>query len=479
MKIAVANRPTATEICDLLVVGHGEDADALTLSQLLGEFGAELLEAAAPDFKGKAGQVAVFPSFGRAAARTVVLAGTGKNTASDLREAAGAAASLIRKKGVDAAVLSLGDLDADQWSAVVEGLFEGTYRFDKYKAETSRTAMASTITVLGNIDTSLSARAEAIAHGRNLARDLVNEPPDVIYPETLAAAAMSLACDCIQVEVLGLAEIKAAGMVGIEAVGRGSSREPRFIHITYTPKQTPRRRLGLVGKGVTFDAGGLNIKPGSGLQTMRCDMAGAAAVIGVMHALRTLQPDVEVHGFIGAVENMLGASAYKLGDILTYANGKTVEIHNTDAEGRLVLADCLIQASALKLDGMVDIATLTGACVIAVGEHYSGLFTNDEALASTLSACADDAGEGLWRLPLTDRYQSLLKADWADLKNVGPRPAGATTAALFLGHFVSDTPWAHIDIAGPAFYEKAMGHMAAGGQGAMVPTLTRWIVGQD
>ena len=211
------------------------------------------------------------------------------------------------------------------------------------------------------------------------------------------------------------------------------------------------------------------------MQTMRCDMAGAGAVVGVMKAVSLLQPDVEVHGIIGCAENMCGANSYKLGDILDMYNGKQVEIHNTDAEGRLVMADCLTYGDKLGADAIIDMATLTGACVVALGDYYSGLFTNAEEVASGLSAAAVQSGEGLWRMPLPDFYKPMLKAEWGHFKNVGGRAAGSITAALFLSEFVEQTPWAHIDIAGPAFLDKTFRHLTCGGTGAMVETVYRWI----
>jgi leucyl aminopeptidase len=474
MQVSPAPRPPAAEAADLLIIGVPEDYSS-DLSDQLGAFGSELLAAAGDDFTGKSGQKAVFPSFGRVAAARVGLVGLGKGDPTGLREAAGHAAATARSKGNTSLAISFGDLDTHQWNAVLEGLQEGSYVFDRYKAKDSRKSALATVTVLGESDSSAGTLGAAIAAGRALARDLVNEPAEALYPETLAEAALALASDRIEVEVWDFARIRAAGMGGIEAVGKGSNREPRFIHLTYKPAGKATRKLGLVGKGVTYDAGGLNLKPGAGLQTMRCDMAGSAAVVGVFRALAELQPNVEVHGIIGAVENMLGGSAYKLGDVLKISNGKTVEVHNTDAEGRLVLADCLTYASKLELDAMVDIATLTGACIVALGEHYTGLFTSDDGLADELSASADRSGEGLWRLPLANRYRDKLKSEWADMKNIGGRSAGSITAALFLSNFVENTRWAHLDIAGPAFSDKASGHFASGGLGAMVPTLTRWI----
>jgi leucyl aminopeptidase len=315
----------------------------------------------------------------------------------------------------------------------------------------------------------------AIAAGQALTRDLVNEPADVIYPETLADAAVELAALDLTVEVWGPEKIESEGMGGIEAVGRGSVRGQRFVHMIYKPAGTPTRRLALVGKGVTFDSGGLSLKGSAGMQIMRMDMGGAATVIGAMKCISMLKPDVEVHAVFGAVENMNSANAYKLGDVLHMYNGKTVEVHNTDAEGRLVLADCLSYVSKLGVDGCIDLATLTGACVVALGDRYTALFTHDEALASTLLDDASAAGEGLWRLPLEKGYRSKLDAAWADLKNVGGREAGSITAALFLAEFVGDMSWAHMDIAGAAWSDKGRGPFAPGATGAMVPTLVRWI----
>jgi leucyl aminopeptidase len=465
--------PSAVD-ADLLVVGVAAPATAQALHDTLGPFGEECLTAAGKPFTGKAGQIAVFHTFGRVSAKRVALVGVGDGSVGDYRQAAGRAGSAARSQGDATIALSLGALTAQQWQGAVEGIHEGVYRFDKYKAEDKRKSAPSSVLVLDDVDRSGADEAHAIGAGRILARDLVNEPADVLYPETLAQQALALADDRISVEVWDFDRIKAAGMGGVEAVGKGSNRDPRFIHLTYKPAGTPRRKVGLIGKGVTYDAGGLNLKPGAGLQNMRCDMGGAATVVGVFRALADIQPDVEVHGIIGTVENMLGGSAYKLGDILHISNGKTVEVHNTDAEGRLVLADCLSYASKLGLDSMVDIATLTGACMVALGERYSGLFTDDDELADAITQAAAESGEDVWRLPLEQRYKEKLKAEWADVKNIGGRSAGSITAALFLSYFAENTRWAHLDIAGPAFSEKPVDHFAPGGLGAMVSTLTRW-----
>jgi leucyl aminopeptidase len=331
-------------------------------------------------------------------------------------------------------------------------------------------------TFLGDCSPEGVDRARATAAAQALARDLVNETAAELYPETLAAAALALATDQMTVVVWDEEKILAERMGGIIAVGQGSTRPPRFIHMHYTPSGTPSRTIALVGKGVTFDSGGLSLKTSSGMQTMRCDMGGSAIVLAAMKAISELQPDVEVHGIVGAVENMCGANSFKLGDVLRMRNGKTVEVHNTDAEGRLVLADCLSYACELKPDAIVDFATLTGACVVALGNYYTGLFTNHDDLAGELLASASAAGEGLWRMPMPELYKEMLKAEWADIKNIGGRAAGAITAGLFLSEFVEDgIPWAHCDVAGPTFLDKPMHHFVSGGTGQMVTSIARWV----
>jgi leucyl aminopeptidase len=467
----------ATVEADLLILGVSAEGTAERITAALGAFGEQLVETVeAEEWKAKVGSSLVVRTMGALPVRRVCLVGTGEGDAEGLRRAAGAGAMVARSAGDATVALALGALDDVTASAVAEGFFAGSYRFDRYKPEATRKAAPSTVLVLES-EAADAALGLAIAAGQAFARDLVNEPADAIYPATLAEAARGLATDRMSVEVWEGDKLVEERMNGMLTVGKGSDRGPRFIHLTYTPEGKPRKRIGLVGKGVTFDAGGLSIKTSAGMLTMRCDMGGAAAVLGVMKAIAEIAPDVEVHGMVGAAENMLGGSAAKLGDIITYRNGKTVEIHNTDAEGRLVMADCLCLASELGLDALVDIATLTGACVVALGEHYTGLFTQDDAVAGELLGSADAAGEGLWRMPLPDFYKDKLKAEWGAVKNVGGRAAGAITAGLFLSEFVTDTPWAHLDIAGPAFLDKTTRHFVAGGTGAMVPTLTRWLVG--
>ncbi len=480
MNISVsATSALPTLACDLLAVGVPEGAVASAVASLDASFGNRLAQVAQDEeFTGKAGSSVAWPGFGQIAATRLILVGLGGGSVDELRRAAGVAGSAARQRGFKHVALALGKLDTARTAAVVEGFGVGNYRFERYKPTSERRAPAERLTLVGEADERSFAMVQAILAGMNLARDLVNEAPGVIYPETLAEAAAELAGPGLSVEIWDERRIRDAGMGGITAVGQGSDRPPRFVHMTWTPVARPVAKVAVIGKGVTFDSGGLSLKPSSGMQTMRCDMAGSAAVIGMMRAIRDLRPDVQVHGIFAAAENMPSHNCYKLGDVLRMYNGKTVEIHNTDAEGRLLLADCLTYASRLGVDAILDLATLTGACVVALGEYYSGLFTANDGLAATMLARADESGEGLWRLPLAEVYREKLKADWGAMKNVGGREAGAITAALFLSEFVEgSTPWAHLDIAGPAFIEKPFRHFAVGATGAMVPTLTRWVLG--
>jgi len=485
MRVAFSASSLAQTAADLLVVAVPTDKVPAALSGL-GDFASALATVAeAEDFSGKPGSTLGAPTYGRVASNRILLVGAGAGALADIRTAAGIAGKEARARGAKNVALAFPDADigAAGLRTAIEAFAEGNYKFDKYKSNPSaKKAAAESLTFVGiAADDGAVSRALALVAGQELARDLVNEPAEVIYPESLAAVAQGLASDRITVTVLDEVAIREKGMGGIDGVGKGSARPPRFVHMTYTPVGTAKGHIALVGKGVTFDSGGLSLKPSEGMMTMRCDMAGAAAVIGAMKAIAGLAPQVRVDVIFGAVENMPSGTSYKLGDILKMYNGKQVEIHNTDAEGRLVLADCLSYATELKPDALVDLATLTGAAVVALGDWYSALYTRSDALAGTLAARAADAGEGVWRMPLPDLYKDKIKAEWGDIKNVGGRAGGSITAALFLSEFTTVEKWAHIDIAGPAFLDASLMHYASGGTGTMVRTLARWIesIGDD
>jgi len=321
---------------------------------------------------------------------------------------------------------------------------------------------------------------EVLGDAANYTRALVNEPGNVITPESLAEEAKKLAKEYgFECTVFDEKKLEKNRMVGILTVGRGSKNPPRFIHLAYRPKKA-KRKVVLVGKGVTFDSGGLNIKPEQFMKTMKSDKAGACAVLGIMKAVGELKPDVEVHGLIPTVENMPDGKAYRPDDIIVYRNGKSVEVHSTDAEGRLILADALIYGSELEPDLMIDMATLTGACVVALGNYTSGLFTDDEKLARELLSLSERSGEKMWRLPLDEDLKEEIKGQYADIQNVGKsRYGGAITAALFLQNFVDGEKvksWAHLDIAGPAFLSSPWKYYSAGATGQPVRTLAEFLL---
>ena len=305
----------------------------------------------------------------------------------------------------------------------------------------------------------------------NFARNLANEPAQFATPTELD----SIACDLsLETKIYNKEECEKMGMGAFLDVARGSEEEPKFIHIKYTC-DNPKKHIAIIGKGICFDSGGLDIKPASSMLTMKDDMSGAACVLGVMSVVKELNLQVEVHGIIAACENMPSGKAYKPGDILTAKNGKTIEVDNTDAEGRLTLADALCYACELNIDEVIDLATLTGACMVALGTHAAGIMGNDKELINNLIKTADNAGEKFWELPMWEDYADSLKSDVADMQNTGSRWGGASTAGCFLKNFVKDVKWAHIDIAGTAFLDKPQKEFIKGATGAGVRTLLKYL----
>ncbi|HXI03111.1 MAG TPA: leucyl aminopeptidase, partial [Candidatus Saccharimonadales bacterium] len=320
--------------------------------------------------------------------------------------------------------------------------------------------------------------ASIVCRATNLARDLVNEPALALTPTKMAEYASALAKRAgVECSVFDEGDLRRMGMGAFLGVASGSHQPPRMIHLHYRPEGTPVRKLAIVGKGLTFDSGGLSLKTATGMETMKLDKGGSAAVLATMLSLPELKPRVEVHGLMGMTENMPGGSAIKPGDVVRTCGGKTVEIINTDAEGRLVLADVLGYTRGLGADEVIDLATLTGACMVALGPLASGLFTDDSDFAASILSAAERAGEKFWRLPLYEEYREQLRSEIADIKNTGERYGGATTAALFLREFIGrDRRWAHLDIAGPAFLEQDRhAYMRKGATGAGVRTLLAYI----
>ena len=321
-------------------------------------------------------------------------------------------------------------------------------------------------------------KATAVVEGVVLARDLVNEPGGSLTPQVFARKVVRMAKEKgLTAKVMDETAIKKAGFGGLLGVNRGSDHPPRFVELTYRPKGKAKATLALVGKGITFDSGGLSIKPWQGMSEMKTDMGGAAAVIGAMSALSSLSPQIRVKGYLPMTDNMLGGDATRPGDVLKIRNGKTIEVINTDAEGRLILADALSLASETNPDAIVDLATLTGACVVALGSDIAGSMGKNDSILSQVEKAAEDAGEKIWQLPLPDEYKELYKSPIADMKNISAGGyGGALTAGLILSEFVPEgIPWAHLDIAGPARADKDSAENVEGGTGFGVRTLIQLI----
>ena len=360
-----------------------------------------------------------------------------------------------------------------QTEQAVAGSAMGMVGQDLRRADKKRTRFGGTIWI--GVAPETLASGMVIADAVTLARRLVNTPPDDLYPETFAEAAAAVAGRTgLEIEIWDEHRLERERCRAILAVGRGSSRAPRLVKLTYRGPGVPAGPpdIALVGKGVTFDSGGLSLKPPDGMLTMKCDMAGAAAMLSAAAAIAALRLPVNLVAVCGLAENMTGPAAYKLGDVITARSGTTIEIHNTDAEGRVVLADVLDVVREMRPRRILDAATLTGACMVALGHDVAGLFTNDQAWCDTVASAARSVGEPVWQLPMYPDYDEQIRGEVADIKNVGDgRWGGAITAAKFLERFVGGIPWTHVDIAGPAFAEKPRPWIDGGGTGVLVRTI--------
>ncbi|MEB3355002.1 MAG: leucyl aminopeptidase [Cyanobacteriota bacterium] len=455
--------------------------------QLAACLGTELLqEIQERDFKGKPGECRSFERIG-AAPRTLIVVGLGEADSFDLSvlrsgSAAAATAAGQRKATHLGLVFPCSQLDATAAAtAMAESVRLSLYQDQRFRSEPDPCRAPQTIALIGLAEGAALglSTVEARCAGVELARQLVAAPPNVATPQHLADTAAELAERFgLELKVLERSDCEDLGMGAYLGVAQGSDLPPKFIHLTYRPTGAVERRVALVGKGLTFDSGGYNLKTaGSQIEMMKYDMGGSAAVLGAARAIGELRPSgVEVHVIVAACENMISGGAVHPGDILTAANGKTIEINNTDAEGRLTLADALHYACGLEPDAVIDLATLTGACVIALGEEMAGLWSNHEGLAGALRSAGEAGGEDLWPMPLRSSYKAGLKSPVADMKNTGPRPGGSITAALFLQDFVTKgLPWAHLDIAGTVWSDKGRGLDPAGATGFGVRTLVNWV----
>ncbi len=437
-------------------------------------------------FKARPGDCVTLEQLG-ATPGTLVLVGLGPASELDgagVRSAAATAAKAAAAAGAASLGLALPIEALDQPTAaraMAEAVQLGLYADQRFKGEAEPQRLPARVDLLGfsaDLSATLSAAAATCA-GVELARQLVAAPPNIATPQHLADTASRIASDHqLELRLLERADCEAQGMGAYLAVAQGSSLPPKFIHLIYRPAGEVKRRVALVGKGLTFDSGGYNLKTaGSQIEMMKYDMGGSAAVLGAARAIAELRPaGVEVHWIVASCENMISGDAVHPGDIVTASNGKTIEINNTDAEGRLTLADALVYACKLEPDAVVDLATLTGACVIALGEEIAGLWSNHDGLAEQLLAAGQAGAEDLWRMPLRSSYKAGLKSPVADMKNTGPRPGGSITAALFLQDFVTKgLAWAHLDIAGTVWSDKGRGADPAGATGFGVRTLVNWL----
>ena len=435
-------------------------------------------------FKGELGQVQILPEGNK----LIAAVGLGESTEispTKLRTAAAALARGARRHAsVATDLVSKSEIETTQAiQSVVEGMALSLYKFD-YKSSSTKNKedeVLKKVVLAGSTSSAANSailKATAVVEGVVLARDLVNEPGGSLTPQVFARKVIRMAKEKgLTAKVMDEAAIKKAGFGGLLGVNRGSDHPPRFVELTYRPKGKAKATLALVGKGITFDSGGLSIKPWQGMSEMKTDMGGAAAVIGAMSALSSLAPKIRVKGYLPMTDNMLGGDATRPGDVLKIRNGKTIEVINTDAEGRLILADALSLASEANPDAIVDLATLTGACVVALGSDIAGLMGKNDAFLNQVEKAAKDAGEKVWQLPLPDEYKDLYKSPIADMKNISAGGyGGALTAGLILSEFVPEgIPWAHLDIAGPARADKDNAENVEGGTGFGVRTLIKLI----
>ncbi len=434
------------------------------------------------EFKGGLGELLTIHPMGHLATKRVIVVGLGaqdKITPQSLRRASSVAARHAQNTGAHTITLALQWQDGQE-SVQVEGALLGLYTFRMYKhAEQSSNGKGiSQISVLteNGTDTASIERAivegQALAEATNFARNLVNEPPNVLTPTELANRAVSMAKQFgLEYEVFDKAKITELSMGGLLGVTQGSAEPPQFIVLRYRGGQATEKGMALVGKGITFDTGGISIKPAAGMDEMKGDMGGAAAVLGAMQAIAALKPNINVTALVPTCENMPSGTAYRPGDILRISNGKTIEIVNTDAEGRLILADALSYAVKEGLSPIVDLATLTGAVVIALGNVTTGVFSNDEQLTADIIAAGRVAGEKFWPLPMDEEYGEAIKSDIADIKQTGGRAASSITAAKILEQFVGETKWAHLDIAGTSYLDSKKPYQEKGATGVGVRTL--------
>jgi len=497
MELIVEHGDLTQVACDVLIVNLFAEVTAPgggtgAVDQALGGWITSLI--AQDGFKGKLNTTLDIPTFGRIPAKRVVVVGLGAKAEFTLDRVRQAAATGIKRakalKAETVATIVHGagtaGLPAGACAqAVAEGTLLGAYEFTKYKTnavDEPKSTIARVLIVeqdakkLPSMATSI-ARGHIIADSANLARDLANEPPEKVTPAFLADTAQKIAAQYgLRCEVWDEEQIVTERMNCLHMVGRGSAHPPRFIRLDYLPDGVPTHRICIIGKGLCYDSGGLSLKPSEFMRHMKTDMSGGADVLAVMRIIGQLKPSVAVTGLIPACENLVNGNSYKVDDILVARNGKTIEIDNTDAEGRLVLADALSYAAEQSFDAIIDIATLTGGCVIALAHIWTGVMGTDQALIDSIIAAGVQSGEKFWALPFDDEVRTMLDSDLADMKNSGGREGSAIQGGIFLKEFAGETPWVHLDIAGTSFLDKPRAYEPKGATGVPVRTLVEYIL---
>jgi leucyl aminopeptidase len=433
------------------------------------------------EIKGKFGEVTTVHTFGKLPARIVAIAGLGKRqdfNVDKTRGVAGEFCRALRKSNCHkiATILHGAGIGGIELEALAEGALLGLYNFAKYKRPEYEDIEEILIAVREKEKVPILepaiGKGKLVAEATNLARDMVNEPANYMTPNQMAETAKEIASKYnLEFKVFDREDMEAMGMGALLGVAKGSNQPPKLITLSYKGDERSEKALGFLGKGITFDSGGISIKASEGMSEMKGDMAGAAAVMTALGAIAQLKPQINVTAIIPATENLPSGTALKPGDLLKAMNGKTIEVINTDAEGRLILADALSYAQKLGLSPLIDLATLTGACRVALGTLYSGLFGNDQDLVDKVLRAAERTGERMWQMPMPEEYKEQIKSEIANVKNTGNRYGGAITAALFLSEFVDNTPWVHIDIAGTASSNKESGYTVKGATGVGVRTL--------
>ena len=447
---------------------------------------------ASGEIKGKSGELTLVHSLGKIPAKRVIVAGLGKQAqfnVDSMRRVSAEACRFARSKAAKrvASIVhggGVGGIETEKAAqAITEGAILGLYRFRKHMSKEPENGDVQEFLIIERDEARLAQLEKGRDVGRvtaesvTFARDMINEPANFMTPSVMADIARKLADECgLELTVLERAQMKELGMGGLLGVSQGSHQAPKFIVLSYKGDPGSQKTVGLVGKGITFDSGGISLKPAEDMGDMKGDMAGGATVMATIRAVGKLKPKINVTAVIPATENLPGGSALKPGDVITAMNGKTIEIISTDAEGRLILADALSYAVKNGLSPVVDVATLTGAVRVALGDITVGAFGNNEEFSKKVMAAAGEAGERMWQMPMFEEYKEQYKSDVADVKNTGGRYGGAITAAQFVGEFVGDTPWVHLDIAGTSLLSKEKGHVVKGATGVTVRTLINLVI---